>query len=259
LCGVKAPERPAADLPYQGQSLVPLLRETGKLADRKLVVQYGQVPKKVESCVIWNQWRLVKGDELYDVVADRAQTKNLAADQPEVVKEMRSFYEGWWSGVEPLLADFVPQSLGAKQQPVVELTSGDWENIYADNSGYVREAVGGPTGGKWHVLIEEPGDYEFTLRRWPEQTKATLGGKYEPSATSPANKAKTNTVGFSTIARAKVEIGGQTQTGDAKATDTAATIVVSGLKLGKTTLKAWFQDADGKDLCGAFFVTVAKK
>ena len=91
------------------------------------------------------------------------------------------------------------------------------------------------------------------------QTKAALGDKYLPSVKSPANKAKTNTVAFPSIARAKVEIGGQTQTGDAKAGDTAAMIVVTGLKPGKTTLKAWFQDVDGKDLCGAFFVTVTRK
>ena len=31
------------------------------------------------------------------------------------------------------------------------------------------------------------------------------------------------------------------------------------LPAGKTTLKAWFADAEGKDLCGAFFVTVKRK
>ena len=103
---------------------------------------------------------------------------------------MRDHYEAWWKGVEPMLNDFVPISIGAKQQPVVELTSGDWEGIYADNTGYVREAVGGPTGGHWHIQVEEAGEYEFTLRRWPEQTKAALGDKYEPSAKSPSNKAE---------------------------------------------------------------------
>ena len=119
------------------------------------MVQYGQVPKKFEACVIWGRWRLVKGDELYDVVADRAQKENVAAKNPDVLRAMRDHYEAWWKGVEPLLTDFVPQSIGAKPQPVVELTSGDWENIYADNSGYVREAVGGPTGGRFYAAVDE--------------------------------------------------------------------------------------------------------
>src|SRR5207302_531937 len=161
-----------------GVSLAPLLQGKQKeLPDRKLVVQYGQVPKKFDCCVIWGKWRLVKGEELYDIEADRAQKTDLAATHRDVVKAMRDHYETWWAGLEPTLNDFVPISIGAKQQPVVELTSGDWEGIYADNSGYVREAVGGPTGGRWHILVEEAGEYEFILRRRPEQTKAALGDK----------------------------------------------------------------------------------
>ncbi|WP_425615797.1 arylsulfatase [Anatilimnocola sp. NA78] len=259
FCGVKQPERAAADQPYQGQSLAPMLRAEQELPARKFVVQYGQTPKKFEACIVSGKWRLVKGEELYDIVADRAQEKNVAAEYPAVVMELRDYYEAWWSGLEPTLHDFVPQSLGAKEQPVVELTSGDWEGIYADNTGFVRTAVGGPTGGTWHVQIEQPGDYEFTLRRWPAQTKAALGDKYEPSARSPANKANLKTVGFPKIAGAKVSIAGQEQAAAAKASDSAATITVRDLKPGKTTLKAWFRDATGKDLCGAFFVTVVKK
>ena len=138
-------------------------------------------------------------------------------------------------------------------------TSGDWENIYADNSGHVREAVGGPTGGQWHILVEEPGDYEFTLRRWPEQTKAALGDKYEPSEKSPANKANPTTVGFPAIARAKLTIASKQAESAANPKDTAATIRVAKLPAGKTMLKAWFSDSDGKDLCGAFFVTVRRR
>jgi hypothetical protein len=227
------------------------------LPDRKLVVQYGQIPKKFDACVIWGKWRLVKGDELYDIDADRAQKMNVADKHPEVVKAMRNYYESWYSGLEPILNDFVPISIGAKQQPVVELNSGDWEGIYADNTGYVREAVGGPTGGHWHITVEEPGEYEFTLRRWPEQTKAALGEKYEPSEKSPANKAKQTTVGFPTIAVANINIAGVKASTKADPKSTGATLTAT-LPAGKTKLKAWFADADGKDLCGAFFVTIKK-
>jgi arylsulfatase len=257
-CGVPQPERPAADRPYAGLSLNGLLREDKELPKRTLVVQYGQTPQKFESCVIAGKWRLVKGEELYDVEADRAQEKNLAAEQPAVVKQLRDEYESWWTGVEPTLNDFVPQSIGAPQQPVVELTSGDWEGIYADNSGFVREAVGGPTGGHWHLQIEQPGDYEFVLRRWPEQAHVALGDKYLPSEKSPG-KANLKVAGFPTIAGAKLSIAGREAAGEAKASETAATVLVRNLKPGKTTLKAWFHDADGKDLCGAFFVTVRKR
>jgi arylsulfatase len=258
LCGVPQPKGAAADEPYRGASLAGLLRGTQtELPDRKLVVQYGQIPKKFDACVIWGKWRLVKGDELYDIEADRAQKMNVADKHPEVVRAMRDYYESWYSGLEPILNDFVPISIGAKQQSVVELNSGDWEGIYADNTGYVREAVGGPTGGHWHIMVEEPGEYEFTLRRWPEQTKAALGDKYEPSEKSPANKAKQVTVGFPTIAAANINIAGVKASTKADPKATSATLTAK-LPAGKTKLKAWFSDADGKDLCGAFFVTIKK-
>lgn len=259
LCSVAPPAwKPADDL-YRGTSLAGLWRGTqATLPDRKLVVQYGQVPAKFQGCVIWGKWRLVNGDELYDVEADRAQAANLAGKQPEVIKEMRAHYERWWAGLEPLLNDFVPQSIGAQQQPVVELTSGDWEGIYADNTGYVREAVGGPTGGQWHLEVEEAGQYAFTLRRWPQQTHAALGAKYEPSERSPANKAKLTTVSFPSIAAGKIDIAGVQATAKADPNETGVTIVAQ-LPAGTTKLKAWFTDAAGNGLCGAFFVTVKRQ
>jgi hypothetical protein len=259
LCGVAPPERDPRDDPYRGVSLAGLLRGTQPdLPDRTLVVQYGQVPKRFDACVIRGKWRLVKGEELYDVAADRGQTTDVAARHPDVVKALRDDYETWWQGLEPMLDDFVPISIGAQPQPVVELTSGDWEGIYADNTGYVRAAVGGPTGGHWNILVERPGAYELTLRRWPEQTHAALGEKYEPSVKSPPNQPDVKTVGFPTIARAHVVIDGQTVSSPADPKATGATVRVQ-LPAGRTTLKAWFSDTDGKDLCGAFFVTVARK
>jgi arylsulfatase len=258
LCGVERPRFDPADELFAGVSLAGLLRGTQQeLPDRKLVVQYGQIINKFESCVIWGRWRLVKGEELYDIEADRAQKTNLASGQADVVRQMREYYEKWWAAVEPMVNEFVPISIGAKQQPVVELTSGDWEGIYADNTGYVREAVGGPTGGHWHIHVEQAGEYELTLRRWPEQTGAALGEKYEPSAKSPSNRPRVNTVGFPTIAQAKVEIAGVKAETKADAAATGATLAMR-LPAGRTTLKAWFADAQGKDLCGAFFVTVKK-
>jgi arylsulfatase A-like enzyme len=259
LCGVAPPAWGARDEPYRGVSLAGLLRGTcQKLPDRKFVVQYGQTLKKFDACVVWGKWRLVQGRELYDIDADRGQKSDVADQHPDVVKAIRDHYEGWWGGLEPILNDFVPVSLGAAAQPVVELTSGDWEGIYADNSGYVRAAVGGPTGGHWNVRVEGPGDYEFTLRRWPERTRAALGDRYEPSATSPPNTPDVKTVGFPTIATAHVVIAEKEVSSRADPKATGATVRVT-LPAGRTRLKAWFSDADGKDLCGAFFVTVARK
>jgi hypothetical protein len=219
-----------------------------------LVVQYGQIIKKFEACVIWNQWRLVNGEELYDVARDRAQEKNVADQFPQVVRQMRDYYESWWQAVEPLVNEFVPISIGSPRQPVVELTSGDWEGIYADNTGHVRTAVGGPTGGHWHILVEAAGTYELTLRRWPEQTHAALGAKYDAAEQGPNSASRS----FPSIARARVAIAGASASAKADPQAQGVNVEVK-VPAGKTTLEAWFQDADGADLCGAFFVTAKRK
>lgn len=99
----------------------------------------------------------------------------------------------------------------------------------------MREAVGGPTGGHWNVLVEQPGNYEFTLRRWPEQTGAALDERYDVSEKSPPNKPNVKTVAFPTIARARLRIAEK---------DLNAERLVSGCRR--------------TDLCGAFFVTVRR-
>ena len=259
LCDVERPRTVAVTAVdwrlYGGVSLAGLLRGTQpSLADRMMVVQYGQTINKFDSCVIWNNWRLVQGEGLYDVAADRAEEKNLASDKPDVVKAMRNHYETWWRGVEPLVDEFVPISIGAAQQPVVELTSGDWEGIYADNTGHVRTAVGGPTGGHWNIQVETAGDYEFILRRWPEQTGAALGDAYDAKAAGPNSASRA----FPTITRGIMEIADLEKAAEADPKATGVTLNAT-LPAGRTTLEAWFEDKAGNELCGAFFVTVRKR
>jgi arylsulfatase B len=258
FCKVALPARDPGDAPYSGVSLAAYLRGSQALPDRKFVVQYGQVPKKFDACVVWGKWRLVNGRELYDVQADLAQRSDVAAGHPDVVTALRDHYDRWWRGLEPTLNQFVPISIGARQQPVVELTSSDWEGIYADNSDHVREAVGGPTGGQWNIKVEEAGDYTFTLRRWPEKARAPLGDAYPPSPSSPSQKSKLKTVGFPMIAGARIDISGTPGAATADPRKTSVT-VVANLPAGRTKLKAWFVDGNGDGLCGAFFVTVARK
>ena len=251
LTGVAKPAGPAFD----GTSLAPLLRgETDTLPDRTVVVQYGPGagqkdttgPKKFQSAVLWNQWRLVHGTELYDVSADRAQANDVAAAHPGIVADLRRRYEAWWATVAPRLDDYVPASLGAAAQPSVELTSSDWQDAYADNSNHIRNAVGGPRGGPWHVLVERAGDYEIVLRRWPFDLDAPLAGNV-----TPPGKALP-------IAAAQLTVAGQTHRAPAAP---GALEVVFRLKLpaGRTQLQAWFQDAAAADLCGAYFVRVTRR
>jgi arylsulfatase len=251
LCGLKAPAKTSFD----GRSLGPILTKKGSLPDRMIVVQYGQIPKKWESTVIWAKWRLVNGAELYDISKDPGQTLDVAAGNAAVVEKMRAHYEKWWISVEEGLKDFCPVSIGAKQQNPVYLTSADWEEIYADNPGHVSDAVGGPRGGPWNVFIESGGNYEIMLTRWPPHLKLALDAGRAPQKLTdgslPEGKAML-------VAGAKLTIAGQAHAVKTEPGQKAATFDVHLNGGVRTKLHGWFTDVDGRDLCGAFYATVRK-
>jgi arylsulfatase len=242
FAGIQLPNGYSAD----GANLAPLLRgRIDALPERTLVVQYSRAKlEKWECCVIRGKWRLVEGKELYDIVADRAQKNDLAKQNPEMVKSLRDYYEKWWGALGDKVNEFVPIGVGSEKQPHVSLSSSDWQDVYCDNAGHIRNAVGGPRGGPWNINVMKAGDYDITLRRWPEELNLPLsapepkGGKALP------------------IAAASLTVAGQTLS--AKAADPQATTITirATLPAGRTQLHGWFQDAQGKDLCGAFYADV---
>lgn len=250
LCALKKP----AGASFDGTSLAGVLKGSARaIEDRMMVVQYGQIPGKWDSSVLWNKWRLVKGTELYDLREDPGQASDVAAANPAVLKKMRDYYEQWWARVEGRLRDFAPISIGAPQENPVHLCCSDWQDIYCDNPTSVLTGIGGPRGGPWSVFIERDGDYEIALRRWPEETGWALAAA-APEKQLTAGKLPAG-IAFP-IARAQLRVAGQEHA--AAATGQAAVFRVT-LKGGvKTDLHAWFQDAAGKDLCGAYYATVRR-
>jgi arylsulfatase len=252
LCGLKKPAAAAFD----GRSLAGLLRDPKQsLPDRMMVVQYGEILKKWDACAIWGKWRLVSGEELYDIKADPGQKKDVSGAHRDVAGRMRAHYEEWWAGVEPGLRDFAPISIGSVQEDPVDLSSSDWQEIYCDNFRQVSEAAGGPRGGPWNVLVERDGNYEITLSRWPlDQDLALTAGRPEQRMTAGTlqpGKAMP-------IARARLTIAGKEFDAKTAPQDRAVTFR-AGLKGGsRTKLHGWFQDDSGADLCGAFYARVRR-
>src|SRR5262249_28962683 len=156
LCGLETPKNARFD----GVSLAGLLRgPADTLPDRMLVVQYGQRPTKGEAAVMWGKWRLVNDKELYDLRSDPGQKADLAAQKPDILKNMRGHYDRYWAAVEPTVDDFIPVSIGAEQENPVTLSAADWANVYCDNMRDLRAGVN--RNGPWHLLVERDGTYEF--------------------------------------------------------------------------------------------------
>jgi arylsulfatase A-like enzyme len=132
LTGAKAPADVAAKL--DGRSLVPLLKNpAAEWPDRYIVTHVGRWPKgkaaesKYAACSVRNaRYNLVsssktgeKAWELYDMKQDPGEKKNIAAEHPEVVKEMEAFYDKWWQDILPCLVN--EDVVGPKVNPFKEL------------------------------------------------------------------------------------------------------------------------------------------
>jgi arylsulfatase A-like enzyme len=111
----------------EGRSLLPVLKNPkAEWTDRTLVHHVGRWAKgkvadsKYTKCAIQNsRFTLVNNVELYDLKADPGETKNVIAEHPEVVADLRASYDQWWTDVQPML---VNENVAAqKMNPMKEL------------------------------------------------------------------------------------------------------------------------------------------
>jgi arylsulfatase len=81
--------------PMDGVSLLPAFKGETIARPKPLFFQYGH-----GSAMRDGQWKLVRSGgeawELYDMTADRTETRNLAAKFPELVKKMDAAWRAWW-------------------------------------------------------------------------------------------------------------------------------------------------------------------
>ncbi len=100
-------------LQVEGRSLLPVLKNSkASLPDRILVHHVGRWAKGkakeaqfTNSSIQNSRFTLVENKQLYDLKTDPGETKNVIAEHPEVVAELRAAYEKWWTDVQPLLVN----------------------------------------------------------------------------------------------------------------------------------------------------------
>lgn len=240
---------------FDGVSLAGLLRgASNALSERMLVVQYGQNPAKWDSAVIWNKWRLVKGEELYDLTNDPGQQNNVAAQHADVLGKMRAHYEKWWAGVEPLLNDFSPISIGSDHENPVTLTSVDWANVYCDNVTDLRAGVN--RNGPWHLQVEKSGIYEISLRRWPKEADSPI------ASAVPEFKEEDRQIAAGRalpVVKARLKVGSFDESRPVTPQDKAASFTVQLSAGSRLQMQSWFYDGHGQELCGAYYAYVRRK
>jgi arylsulfatase A-like enzyme len=231
LCNLKRPEGP----PLDGTSLAAPLRGLSEVPDRTLFVHSQRIehPEKWRnSSVMTNRWRLINGRELYDLPADPGQERDLAAQQPQVMADLRAEYERWWESLTPVLDQSVAITLGAEAENPVHLTCHDW---HAENVPWSQAAVerDPPANGYWMVDVARRGKYEFTLRMRPK-------GVLHPLL------ARTARVNLGDVEGTQPVMGGAT-----------VSRIVLDLQPGTAPLQTWLDAGDGTSR-GAYFVDVKR-
>ncbi len=113
FCDLAGAKIPSGSLEPGGRSLVPLLENpSADWPDRALFTHIGRWEPgerdqaKYQGCAVrTGRWRLVNNKQLYDIRADRGETKNVAGEHPEVVADLRKKYDAWWDTLPPFLVN----------------------------------------------------------------------------------------------------------------------------------------------------------
>ncbi len=230
LCDLRYPK----NVRFDGTSLVPLLVGLEDWFRRTLFVQaHGPGPPQPwrNSAVMTDQYRLVNGTELYDIVEDPGQQRNIGPENPEVRDRLRFEYEEWYKDVSERFDEMNPIALGAPQANPTVLTGHDWHGPAVPwHQSHVRQRVA--ANGYWAVAVVRAGRYRLTLRERPAAAKFAI----------PATSAR-------------VQVG--ERAGAVRIPPGATGVPVElDLPAGRTRLQTWLFDPDGTHR-GAYFVEVA--
>lgn len=156
---------------FHGKSIKSLCldsdQKNDKFKNRFMVTDSQRLVQPVKwrkSAVMQGELRLVNGKELYNLTEDRLQLHDLSSQYPQKVKEFRNEYEKWWKLVSIKFEQPIP--LHVRDGAV--FTSHDWrgdENCVW-NQGQIRQ--GKLDKGYFEIIVEESGEYEISLYRWPK-------------------------------------------------------------------------------------------
>jgi arylsulfatase A-like enzyme len=169
--------------PFDGVSFLSLLRGDTKWPERTLFTQWhrGDEPEKYRCFAARGpRYKLVQPHtvaegakwtpkyELFDILADPYEQKDLAADKPEIVAQLKKQYEDWFADVTK--KGFAPPRiiLGSEKQNPVRLTRQDWRG---PNATWAPDAQ-----GSWLVKVERAGNYRVTLHTSGEFDAYALKG-----------------------------------------------------------------------------------
>jgi len=269
MCGLEKNEGPEFD----GISLWQYLK--GKLkwkkGKRTLFVDSQRIEVPIyfrRSAAMQKKWRLLYGEELYNMEIDPGQRHDVALRYPEKLEELRSLYDSWYNDV---FSGYETRSyihIGSEKVPSMKLTSHDWMGVFVEGSKSPPPGVQVPTShshgrirrgyqanGYWDIEVERSGKYKIELMRWPKEAgKGITEGIPASTIQIPGGRPFPKGVALN-IRNARLQIQDFDSTVAVTDNMKAAEFTVD-LEPGKTRLKTFFTGDEGLSL-GAYYVYIS--
>ncbi len=258
LCKLKK----SPHLKFDGKSLTPLMAGNTEGFKDRIIITNSQ---RIETPEPWRRtalmqanWRLINGEELYDLSSDPEQRTNIAGQHPEKMNELKKAYDLWWAEISPSYKDQPYIYIGHKSENPVKLYSHDWHTEAVASPWHQRHIREGYNdNGYWLLKVAEAGTYTIKLRRWPVETKLALNAEAPIRPAKEGTSVSASKMGKSLpIKNARIAIQDKELSKKVDPNSEYAEFKID-LKKGETQLKTWFTLNNDEEL-GAYFVVIEK-
>ncbi|MFN5358494.1 MAG: arylsulfatase [Bacteroidota bacterium] len=154
--------------PFDGISLKNILMDKNPSMPNRIIPSFWANETSVRS----QKFRLSNKDELYDMVNDPNQTKNVATEFPSEYRELKSWKDKWLQDVRTELPaqDLRPLMVGNKKMPLTNLPAAEGEpkgNIIRSskhpNDSYFLGWKSSADKITWNVEVEDDGVFEVSV------------------------------------------------------------------------------------------------
>jgi hypothetical protein len=247
LCGLK---NIPSHKPFDGRSMVPLLEgDTKNWKKRSLVVDSQRLKNLVKwrkSSVMSENWRLIKGKELYDLDTDPGQKNNIAEKYPEKVEELKAAYNTWWQSFldEGVNERYAYIQAGSDAENPLRISAHDMHTESTKAHSQKGALLGLNPLGIFKIEILAAGDYTISLCRYPresgltfESPVAAVAPNFEIQNGTPASKVLNWT-------KANLSFAQYNESKPVESSDKEVNFHFN-LQKGKYDLEAFFTDANG--------------
>lgn len=249
-----------------GISLVPWLYTQKNESERVIITdsQRKEWPEKWrKSATMQNNWRLINGEELYNIDQDPGQNNDVSSQFPEKTEALKAAYEVWWEDISGTFNEYARTRIGNPAENPVVLVSHDWHEVEKPQSGpgennppwhQVSVRRGEISNGFWAVNFTEPGRYRFELRRYPLESGLGLNDQAEPGDQVPGGDPYPAGKSL-TFEEASVEVFERRETIKIDP-DQENAVLEMELPAGDTKLKTYLRN--GENVRGAYYVYITK-